>query len=347
MLPALVPPTLPFGVRVPPERVDDPRIARLTRQYRIMIAVGIVVIGLGTIALTRLIDSPLMQAAAWLLVVALMLAAYYRAHRALAAIKAREDWYAGYRQAVVADTTLAPERLRPPVSWLGPALVVIVATVVIGVARYPALPSELAIHFDASGTPDRWVATTPFSAFSLVAMQIVLTVLMVGLVWFVSRGRQELNPSLPETSSEQSRLFVQRMGRGLYMLAAFTNLSMLFGSLQLWGLLPSNGLTILLVTAPVMLGVLGLVALSIRTGQGGSRIPTGRVETPTGFVNRDDDRFWRGGMVYYNPDDPALMVPKRFGVGWTINFARPAAWIFIAAIVALTALPALLSRLGG
>ena len=44
---------------------------------------------------------------------------------------------------------------------------------------------------------------------------------------------------------------------------------------------------------------------------------------------------WRGGgLVYYNPSDPSLMVESWTGFGWTMNFARPAAWsILIAALV--------------
>jgi uncharacterized membrane protein len=38
----------------------------------------------------------------------------------------------------------------------------------------------------------------------------------------------------------------------------------------------------------------------------------------------DDDRFWKAGFFYVNRRDPALMVPKRFGVGWTINLGHPA-----------------------
>jgi uncharacterized membrane protein len=40
-------------------------------------------------------------------------------------------------------------------------------------------------------------------------------------------------------------------------------------------------------------------------------------------IYRDDDRYWVGGFFYNNPDDPALFVPKRFGLGWTVNFGNP------------------------
>jgi uncharacterized membrane protein len=35
---------------------------------------------------------------------------------------------------------------------------------------------------------------------------------------------------------------------------------------------------------------------------------------------------WRG-LFYVNPSDPRLVVPKRSGLGWTFNFARPIAWV--------------------
>jgi len=34
---------------------------------------------------------------------------------------------------------------------------------------------------------------------------------------------------------------------------------------------------------------------------------------------------WRG-LFYVNPSDPRLIVPRRSGLGWTFNFARPVAW---------------------
>jgi uncharacterized membrane protein len=37
----------------------------------------------------------------------------------------------------------------------------------------------------------------------------------------------------------------------------------------------------------------------------------------------DDDSHWKAGLFYVNPDDPAILVPKRLGIGWTLNFGRP------------------------
>ena len=66
-------------------------------------------------------------------------------------------------------------------------------------------------------------------------------------------------------------------------------------------------------------------------GQGGSRMSPGpqATDSPQPVGDRTEDRFWKLGAFYFNPDDPAVLVEKRFGLGYSVNFARPAAWMII------------------
>jgi uncharacterized membrane protein len=57
---------------------------------------------------------------------------------------------------------------------------------------------------------------------------------------------------------------------------------------------------------------------------------------------RPSDRGWKG-IFYSNPEDPALLVPKRFGIGWTLNFGNPWSWVVLALILLMVALPFILS----
>jgi len=54
------------------------------------------------------------------------------------------------------------------------------------------------------------------------------------------------------------------------------------------------------------------------------------------------DKGWRG-VFYSNSDDPALFVPKRYGIGYTLNFANPWSWAVMALIFAMVAVPLILS----
>ena len=83
------------------------------------------------------------------------------------------------------------------------------------------------------------------------------------------------------------------------------------------------------------------IVLFVRYGQNGSRavgLAHGDDEMRT-----DQDEHWKAGVFYWNPDDPAVFVAKRFSVGWTMNFARPASWLFILGLCALIVLVVLLS----
>jgi hypothetical protein len=49
------------------------------------------------------------------------------------------------------------------------------------------------------------------------------------------------------------------------------------------------------------------------------------------------------GMFYCNSDDPALFVPKRYGIGYTLNFGNPWSWAVLVLIFALALLPLAMS----
>ena len=44
------------------------------------------------------------------------------------------------------------------------------------------------------------------------------------------------------------------------------------------------------------------------------------------------DYHYKAGCCYYNPEDPNMCVPKRFGFGWTANWAHRGA---VAAMILL------------
>lgn len=43
---------------------------------------------------------------------------------------------------------------------------------------------------------------------------------------------------------------------------------------------------------------------------------------------------WHFMFFYFSPEDPRIVVKKRCGIGWTLNFARPMALPFFAALMA-------------
>ena len=77
-----------------------------------------------------------------------------------------------------------------------------------------------------------------------------------------------------------------------------------------------------IILAPVLL--LGVLAVLVSIFAGTQKPPP--------------ENGWKG-IFYYNPNDPALFVPKRYGIGYTLNFGNPWSWVVLALILAMVALP--------
>jgi len=56
-------------------------------------------------------------------------------------------------------------------------------------------------------------------------------------------------------------------------------------------------------------------------------------------IERQDPTNWYLGVFYHNSADPNIWLPKRYGWGWTLNFAQPWSWFLLAILVASIAYP--------
>jgi uncharacterized membrane protein len=266
-----------------------------------------------------------------LLELAADLGCFWVARRKIAAVKNADNWFAGLRQTIVTDTSWRTDPPRFPVRWLIPALAVIAATVTVGALRYPGLPAHIVTR---SGH------RAPKSAVSVlvVAGQLYFTAVCSGLTLIVHRSRPDIEAADPAASTLRYRRFLAAITRALLVMAALADTSLLLIALPNWQVYRLSGIGRALPALPVVAGLLLLVAVAARTGQGGSRL-NGNVRglAPATGTDRDDDRFWKGGLLYVNRDDPALMVAARFGVGWTLNYGNRAAWLIIAGTVTVWA----------
>jgi uncharacterized membrane protein len=116
---------------------------------------------------------------------------------------------------------------------------------------------------------------------------------------------------------------------------ALVNTSLAVVALQLRGVAAPGPLAVAASAAPLVVAGLAWIRFAVRVGEAGHRLPGGSAGSR--FVQRDDDRHWHlGGLVYGNRADPALLVHKRIGIGWTLNLGHPVAWVVLA-VLALTA----------
>jgi len=219
LAPAITRPTVPFGVRVPPERASAPVIRQQRRAYYGRTAI----IGACCIALVILLQD---RGSWWLSRIILLaeivadLGCFLIARNRIAAVKQAERWYAGHRQVVATDTSWRTDPPRFPVRWLIPALTVIAVTVLVGTLRYPHLPARVT----AGG---HLVPKSVVSVFGIVAAQLYVTAMWTGIMLIVYRSRPDIEAADAAGSTRRYRRFLAACTRAVLTLLALVDLTLL------------------------------------------------------------------------------------------------------------------------
>lgn len=332
VLPSVTSGTVPFGVRIPAQNAADPVVTAQSRLYRrrVLICGGIIAAaGVASVAVT---GQPLLLPLSVLVLVGTWYGCFFLAHQEIRAAKLAGGWFEGLHQGIAVDTELRTNPPRFPWLWLVPAVAIPVATGVIGILMYPSMPQNLAVHYGANGVPNRIEMKSVGSAFSLVFLQLGLTALLAGIAAAILRSRPDLDPARPMGSSRWARHYMSLGAKALLGLVAMIDLGLMGSSLLMW-----TGTVSRWAPLVIVIPVLASVAATITVLARNNRDRGGNGED-TGLTHRDDDRYWRGGVIYINREDPALVVPRRFGIGWTLNFGDPRAAMFLAGVVALIGL---------
>jgi uncharacterized membrane protein len=340
-LPAVNSPTVPFGVRVPAQRVNDPTVVRQTRVYRWRVLVGgIVAAAIGAVGYL-VTGRPFLLPLSVLVLLGVWYGCFFVANHKIRAAKAAGNWYAGLHQGIAVDTQLRTDPPRFPWLWLAPALIITVVTALIGAISYPSMPEILVVHYNANGVPNRLAAKSVGTAFSLVFVQIGVTTLLVGIAAAIFRSsRPDIDPAHPVGSARWHRQYMSLGAKALLGLVAMIDLGMLGACLLMWtGTVTS--LAPVVVALPILIAVVVAVVVLARNNR-----ERDADEEGTGLIHRDDDKYWRGGLIYINREDHALLVPRRFGLGWALNFGNPRAAVLLAGVLALIAVTIVL-RFGG
>lgn len=336
-----------FGVTVPEHIKSQAYIAGHIKRY-MMICIGLGVLVLA--ALYVVLRQQWSEAAvAWSYTAfvlgysLLSFIAYYISHRAIKSWKQQQPWYNEQLtvQKVVVQTNFHHKRNAISLVWYIPHLLVVVLTMGYSLIRYDDFPQMLPMKYNFSGEVTQAVEKSLQSvlAISCIALAIIAAFLVTH--FSIIKSKQVIESHDPEGSLERNRMF--RYCWSVFSAAAgFLVVTMMcigqLTPLQLWDyqmFMIVTGITIGLV-------LLGAMILSIKLGQGGSRIVLKQEKGETTFSVADHDKYWKAGIFYFNPNDPAIFVEKRFGVGWTINIGNVLSWLVFLGILAIVLIPSLL-----
>lgn len=259
---------------------------------------------------------------------------YLKFHFSMKKIKEKENWAEDKVEKTFVHTKFREQSLTISNWWYLLPFLLTIGLGVFTLMNYDHLPNQIPMNYNLSGDVTNWKEKSYGTVLILPAIQLFLVLMFLFINIIIAKSKQQVSVENPERSLQQNIIFRRRWSIFLYssLLAMVLMFSFMHLGDYFWQIEP-----VFLIALPMIVSfgtVIGAVILSVTTGQGGSRVKLSD-ELDDRVINRDDDRYWKLGQFYFNKEDPAIFIEKRFGVGWTMNFARPLGWFFLIAVIAL------------
>ncbi|WLD91707.1 DUF1648 domain-containing protein [Alkalihalobacillus sp. AL-G] len=335
-----------FGVSIPQEIYHHTELKEMRKKYAALIGIlSILVMLIFLICISFIGDNENTISLGLSIMVMLLIGGgflvYLRFHNKMKSLKAAEAWGKEKSSQVVLNTQFHNQKLTYSNLWFILPFAISLTMMMITLQLYDQIPDRIPMQYNFEGEVTNWTEKSYRSVLVMPIMQVYLTLLFLFINTMIAKAKQQVSAENPEQSLQQNVVFRRRWSA--FIIITGTALTLLFSFIQLSFIYPINNQ--LLTIVPIIFGIgvtIGSIVLSFSTGQGGSRINV-RSEGSGTALNRDDDEHWKLGQFYYNKKDPSLFLEKRFGIGWTVNFARPAAWmIFILIILLAVGIPVIL-----
>ena len=214
--------------------------------------------------------------------------------------------------------------------------IIILVTAVVPILLYDQIPDYIPRHlnyFNSDINQLTWLPKSPRIFALLPLTQFVMLLILMFVNYMFKVAKQLIVPQNAKRSAEQNRAFRNAMSKVMFVYTiSLLSLLAVPQFLMVGGIEPSPRDGWIVMIWLVLLFILFIYVI-LKYGQGGERYkPPQTIENKYQLV--DDDRYWKWGVFYYNPYDPAIFVEKRFGIGLTVNFARWQAWAFFIGILA-------------
>lgn len=337
IMPYIVRKDIVFGVTVPPNEWSNDDFKKMRKTFTwLVVLVGtvlMVVSTVGTVTLSEENSVILMQITLWSSIVFYSILYIYFWNKTKK-YKEQAGWQQKAQNITVADTSTDYKPRALPSIWFLLYIVVIVATYLGALRLYDAAPDMIPMKVDMQGNPITMAEKSMNIVYQMLGMQVFMAVLFYGINELIKRAKKTIDPNNAKTSSKMNdemkyRWSVFLFVTGLLMILIFAQIILaMFSNVSVW-------ITLFTPMFLVLIILVYAIVLSVKTGQSGSRLKTDKQGESGDEITRDDDSYWKLGSLYFNKEDPAVFVEKRFGIGWTINWARWQSWLFIVAIIGI------------
>nr|WP_295969962.1 DUF5808 domain-containing protein [uncultured Bacillus sp.] len=331
-VPFLVKRSVVFGVTIPESYIQDIQLKAYKKIYAVMTAVLSLLL-LGFYSAWVLLNHPgeekivLTGCLIEFSIILISMSLYFYFHGETIQLKKTQKFTDHLKQVKIMDLTVrSQDEMLPSFVYLLPVLIAI-GLIGYTALHYQVLPEQIPTHWGPSGKADAFTAKSPFSAVSMMLILLVMQFMFLG----IHSGTKSSGIKLSAAATEASRLrqLTLRKYSSWFMFLVSLLLTIMMSFFQLTIIHPavfSNSVMFIVPLVFLIVVLAGTIFFALKVGRTDKQIHDQRKEK---IADLDEDSYWKGGLIYFNKNDPSIFVEKRFGVGWTLNFANPMGYFIV------------------
>lgn len=232
------------------------------------------------------------------------------------------------KPSMVREAVLAPRAAHLPGGWLlqlGP-FAILAATAIYLRLHWDQIPDRFPVHWGMDGRPNGWSERTALGVYGPLILGVSVLAGLSVMTYTILREARVIRA--PESGAVHHD-FAHQVGYFLSGVEFF-----LAAAMSAAALLPLTGNPgFVVVFIPILVLLAAIFPLAHWLNK--SRVPFASESAHGPLGDGTLDERWKLGMFYFNPDDPALFVEKRFGIGYTLNLARGLSWVVLLLVLLL------------
>lgn len=335
----------PFGITVPSSHQQDPFIQKRKKRFLIQNVLLSVLLSVPIVFISMMEDRNAQEIwSSIYLVVAMLVFLVWAFALYLQNRKAFQLWKKEHhivietkKERIVIDTNYHKDlKVVSTRVMVMTQLVIVLATITGTVLFYDRIPEQFPINWNTMGVPNRYIEKSPLSVMMMPAIQLLLVPVLAFSHYAFVKSKQKLLANYPQVTSYQSKRF--RRAWSINFLVTSLATQLLLASTNLFSLFFAEEVAFGWIGLLIGIFIAGIIGYSFfltwKYGQGGEKLVFSEIKEPIEEVTEvDEEKHWKLGVFYYNPEDPSVFVEKRFGIGSTINMARWEAWVSIAGLI--------------
>jgi len=331
-LPFLVKRTVIFGITIPEKYVKHERLTNYKKTYALMVSLLSFIVLSGYVIWVVLItpaaeETVLIGTVIQFSILLFSLSLYFYFHGKTLQLKRENNWVENLKQVKVTDLTIrSQDEMLPWYVYLLPIFMT-VGLLSYTILQYDLLPKQIPTHWGINGEADAFTVKTPMSAISMPLTLFVMQLMFFGIHLATKKSAIKLSATTTN-ASRMRQLTLRKYSSWLMLLVSFI-LTVMFSFFQLQTIHPDLFSGSAVAASPIIFLVVVLastIAFAVKVG----RADKLDIDISAGQItDYDEDSHWIGGLFYFNRNDPSIFVEKRFGVGWTLNFANPLGYLII------------------